>query len=463
MMIKTIKGRLESLSFVTLAAFLPLTCLAQAAETDPRFGAVSCKLEKSGQQVECDYRHAAIVDVKEVSLKIGDQLTQIPANGLSNYPSATDSTALLFLVDVSDPRRRGTVEKKNPEAMLEMLTGLRTHQKVGLAVFDSDFRLLSPIGAEENTLRTAVTSIKASGQATEFYKSILAAIELLQKTDATRKGLILMSDGKNEDRAYKHEDVITAAKSAGVVILGLGYMEKPSDSPHLQTLKRLADETFGLYFDATDQKIPQPLVGKPFSFVEKGGRITFGVGSSIGKQVVSVKLGLNDGKPVELTTVVEFPDTRTKTQRIGDFGRKYWVYLLSGLVLLFVVTTLVVAYVRKRRVAAPIVIEYAALDEMDGSGTRHSLTQTAVRIGRSADNDVHLANNSISLHHAEIHRRREGGFYIVDLASSNGVYVNDAKISQIELHDGDLIELGEVRLRFSVKKIELLKGEGNRV
>ena len=61
---------------------------------------------------------------------------------------------------------------------------------------------------------------------------------------------------------------------------------------------------------------------------------------------------------------------------------------------------------------------------------------------------MQLNNDSISSHHAEIHRRREGDFYIVDLASSNGVYVNGNKVNQLELHDGDLIELGEVRLHF---------------
>ena len=56
------------------------------------------------------------------------------------------------------------------------------------------------------------------------------------------------------------------------------------------------------------------------------------------------------------------------------------------------------------------------------------------------------------MHHAEVHRRREGDFYIVDLASTNGLLVNENKVHQEELHDGDVIELGEVRLRFVIEK-----------
>ena len=228
-----------------------------AAESDPRSGSLICSVEQSGMQVACDYRHAATIAVKDVSLKVGEQAVQIPTDkGLTNYPAVDQSTALLILIDVSDPKRKNTVEKKNMQAVTAMLASQKPHHKVGLAVFDSDMRVLAPIGADTAAMTGAVSNIKASGHATEFYKSILTAIALLQKTEATRKGLIIMSDGKDEDRAYKHVDVIKAAKDAGVVILGLGYLERPTDSPYLQTLKRLADETYGQYFDATDQPLP---------------------------------------------------------------------------------------------------------------------------------------------------------------------------------------------------------------
>ena len=419
-----------------------------AADVDERSASISCTVQPSGQQITCDYRHTAALDVKDVSLKVGAKTVQIPSQGLSNYPANGQTTALLFLVDVSDPNRKNTVEKKNVEAITEMLVNQKPHQKVGVAVFDSDIRLLTPIAADVAAARNAVSEIKAAGQATEFYKNILAAIALLQKTDATRKGLILMSDGKDEDRAYKHDDVIKAAEKAGVVILGLGYLERPTDSPYLQTLKRLADDTFGLYFDATDQKLPQALLRQPFAFAESGGRVTFDTGTTIGKQEIAVTLGTKDGGQVELKTAVEFPDQRTKARRTLDFVIKFWPFLLGGSAALILALAILLRLRRRKQLEAPRTIEYGYLDALDGSGTRYPITKTAARIGRSAESDVYLLNSSISSHHAEIHRRREGSFYIVDLASTNGVYVNDAKVAQVELHDGDLIELGEVRLRF---------------
>ena len=423
-----------------------------AAEIDQRSASVNCVMNKDGRQVDCDYRHGANLKVKDVSLKVADKAIQIPANGISNYPANGQSTALLFLVDVSDPRRKNTVQHKNVRAVTKMLASLKPHHKVGVAVFDSDIRIISNIGTDVAATQKAVAGIKAGGQSTEFYKSTIAAIELLQKTDATRKGLIIMSDGKDEDRVYRHEDALKAAKKAGVVILGMGYLEKPADSPYLQTLKRLADETHGLYFNATDEKNIADLIQQPATFVEKGGRVTFDPDLFIGKQEITIILGTKDNQRTELKTFVNLPDNRTKQQCALDFTKQFWPYILgttAGLIAMLI--WLRRLWKRRKLRISKFGGGNASLEELNGSGTRHKLTKTAVRIGRNSDNDVCLANDSISSHHAEINRRREGGFYIVDLSSRNGTYVNDIKVTQTELHDNDLIEIGEVRLRFSIK------------
>jgi hypothetical protein len=430
---------------------------AYAADTDIRTGSVSCVLDKSGQNVECDYRYPATLDIKEVSLAVADKAVQIPPKGLSNYPAYGQSTAILIMVDVSDSRRKNTVEKKNVPAVLEMLTSQQPHHKVGIGVFDSDLRILSPISVDLETTRNSVKDIKAGGQSTEFYKSILAGIDHLQRTEATRKGLIVFSDGKDEDQAYRHSDVIKAAEGAGVAILGMGYLERSVDSPYLQNIKRLADETYGLYYDSTNEILPYTLVGNPFSFVEKGGRVSFALGAWIGKQEIAIILGTDAKKQISLKTQFEFPDRRTAEQKALDFVKEFWIFLLTGFAVFTLGAALVIRRRRRNKSELSQPIDYAFLHELDGTGTIHALTKTAVCIGRSANNDIRLTNDSISSHHAEIHRRREGDFYIVDLASTNGIHVNEAKVTQMALNEGDLIELGEVRLRFSINPKKMYK------
>lgn len=424
---------------------------AFAAETDNRAAYISCLLDKNQQLVECDYRHPASLGVKEVSLSIGGVTVQIPEKGLISYPAPQQSTALLFLVDVSDPKRKQTVEKKNVQAITEMLDNIKSHHKVGLAVFDSDIRTLSPISSDVAPTIAAVKALKATGQSTEFYKNILESIAILEKTNASRKGLIIMSDGKAEDSAYKHEDVVKAARDAEVVILGIGYQENAKDSPFLQKLRRLSEDTYGLYFDGTTIALPLLQTGKPFSFVEKGGRVSFEVGKVRGKQPVTLVLGITDSKPLELKAEIDFPDKRSRSEYAIDFGKQYWPALLAGL---FLFISLVIVFLRYRRHKKLLSIPpapYAMLFEMSGPRTQYELIKTAIQIGRSSENDICLENDTISSRHAEIQLRRTGDVFIVDLASANGVYVNEAKVTQSQLFDGDVIELGEVRLRFAAK------------
>ena len=419
-------------------------------ETDPRRSYVSCSLDSDTQKVTCDYRYPFNVEVKDVSLKLGGQAIQLEQSDISLYPAEGQTTAILFLVDVSDPGRKKTVEKKNVSLITDMVAQQKAHQSIGIAGFDSEFRLLTPLTNDRAAIAAGIKEIKANGDATEFYKNILTAIELLKKADATRKGLIILSDGKDEDKAYTREDVLKAAKDAGVTILGIGYRERKADSPYLQNIQKLAIDSAGQYVDGTEGLYPSSLITDPFGFVERGGRITFSGGKHHSSQEVLITLGTRSEKPIELSTQVDFPDKRTRAEKFQEFIKSNLLFLLLGTFAGLALIAGVIYYLRSRQKHEEPQIEYAYLEETSGAKTRHSLTKTAVRIGRSQDNDVHLPNDSISSHHAEIHRRREGDFYIVDLSSTNGVFVNEQEVSQAELNHGDLIELGEVRLYFYI-------------
>jgi signal transduction histidine kinase/pSer/pThr/pTyr-binding forkhead associated (FHA) protein len=71
-----------------------------------------------------------------------------------------------------------------------------------------------------------------------------------------------------------------------------------------------------------------------------------------------------------------------------------------------------------------------------------------VSIGREAGNLVKLDDHEVSRRHAEI--RRVGSTFIVgDLKSSNGTFLNDAKVERAELSSGDRIRIGRSVLIFS--------------
>jgi pSer/pThr/pTyr-binding forkhead associated (FHA) protein len=70
-------------------------------------------------------------------------------------------------------------------------------------------------------------------------------------------------------------------------------------------------------------------------------------------------------------------------------------------------------------------------------------------LGSAADAEVQLHDPTISGKHASL-RYKEGKFYLVDLDSSNGTFLNDgtAPIAREELKDNDVIRVGELVLKF---------------
>ena len=70
-------------------------------------------------------------------------------------------------------------------------------------------------------------------------------------------------------------------------------------------------------------------------------------------------------------------------------------------------------------------------------------------IGRAPSNQVVLAHEKVSRRHAVIHAQEQNEFWLVDLGSSNGTYLNGRRVTQsIQLHDADRIEIGPFCLMF---------------
>jgi pSer/pThr/pTyr-binding forkhead associated (FHA) protein len=81
-------------------------------------------------------------------------------------------------------------------------------------------------------------------------------------------------------------------------------------------------------------------------------------------------------------------------------------------------------------------------------GVEYPLDRERLTIGRAEDATISINHNSVSRLHCEIHLLGEGRYEIVDKGSSNGIRVNAAELRRGIVEAGDLIELGDVRLKF---------------
>lgn len=80
---------------------------------------------------------------------------------------------------------------------------------------------------------------------------------------------------------------------------------------------------------------------------------------------------------------------------------------------------------------------------------RYKVKTPLTTIGRGEEADVQLAAGGVSRLHAEI-RKETDGYVITDLESTNGVFVNDSRVSCHTVRNGDKIRLGDTTLRFII-------------
>ena len=67
---------------------------------------------------------------------------------------------------------------------------------------------------------------------------------------------------------------------------------------------------------------------------------------------------------------------------------------------------------------------------------------SAITIGRSPDNDIHIDNLAVSTHHARIFPDGEQ-LMVEDLESVNGIFVNNSRVKKGPLSSGDTIVVGK--------------------
>lgn len=70
-----------------------------------------------------------------------------------------------------------------------------------------------------------------------------------------------------------------------------------------------------------------------------------------------------------------------------------------------------------------------------------------ISIGRNVKNDIHIDNPVVSSSHAMI-KKVMNTYFIEDLKSTNGTFVNEKKIDKYELLDGDEVIIGKHSLKF---------------
>lgn len=81
----------------------------------------------------------------------------------------------------------------------------------------------------------------------------------------------------------------------------------------------------------------------------------------------------------------------------------------------------------------------------DGSTRTFMIDGRPLTIGRAPDNGLVLFDGRVSRHHARLYGRR-GALLLADLGSTNGSWVNDRRVEEMALGEGDRIRVGDTIL-----------------
>jgi hypothetical protein len=437
-------------------------------------------------RLTCDFRRYAPPESEQVTARLAGR--ELPAPQITPYAGEPGSSAVMFLVDVSDAELPAAPVAAR-DHLLELLDAAPAHQHFGLASFANEVEMHAPIAPGTDRIRNVLGELMPGGEPAELYRSALEAVRLLGHYPARRRALFLLSDGLADDSAYFHDDVVDAARQYDVAIFGIGYVKSPALSTTLERLRRLAEETGGLYVTTEPgAALSHNFAARAFAQLTSGGRMEVDLSTALADSVplpaeavlelhwrgavgsASAHLPLRLAAPAAGATSrppsmqparprqpapVPVPPVR----RGGWLGHNLlWIGI--GAVLLVAGTFL--AWFLRRRSGNPRreppwaetlelnARSFAYLEIQDELRARHPVSGDTFRIGRHADNELMVADASISRYHAEIKHELNSRYVIRDLESLNGVYVNGRKARTAILSNGDLIELGDVTLKFTV-------------
>ena len=398
------------------------------------------------------------------------------------YEARNQTLVVMYLIQMMDPGRRSVMSPmlETVVKIAEPRDGKRRYAAYTIA---NDLAVVADFGASKADFDKQVRAVKGVALPTQLYKGALEAIAKLAKEKGDRKALVILGDGNSDDTSYDHEPVVRAAKDAGVIIHALGFAAEASDQPKFQYIRRLAEETGGFRREVRVGSAQKYTISNQFvaEALENGGTATITLREPPGPATLSITADFNNGRSESVQYAVTVPtpppivrepatsrqqpiQTEPATAPAAWYYKVFaWarenktVALISGVALglgtiglsLFGIGSITARRARLAEAEQGDQVVYGWLDMLDGNASRYPLQTTNVRIGRHRDNDICLMNDSISRRHAVLHFDADKRtFVITDLGGDNGVVVNKVKQQSHDLNDGDLVELGEVRLRF---------------
>lgn len=441
--------------------------------------AADCRDTLVDGKIECDIRLSDTTAIRRVTVQRG---AAVEAGEVTYEPfDNTGGTAAWYiLVDRGNRTGRQATVTRIGQVVASLVDQTGANDRLGLAMIGDKLEVLAPLGSARPKLRLASSPgriVVGTAADTQLYRLAIEAIGQLRDFPADRKALVLFTDGRNSGDTTV-DAVVNAARDADITIYSIAYPE--SADADLADLRRLASDTSGPYIaaDASNKNLPDNFVQDFTKYLKSGGRIRFDpISADEGVQyTISAELENNRNVTTDVAIdvqgegIVGIPGDYIQVLR--DFYEQNRIAVIAGgavaALLLIAVIVLILRRVMRAPAPGPAAVAVAKvegkakkttlawLEYVDSGKQRIPIMEGTVSIGRHSDNDIRIEDSSeqstVHRRHATIHLTPEKEFIITDLSgkTGNGVIVNSQRVDRRKLNNGDLIELGLVKLRFEI-------------
>jgi len=394
---------------------------------------------------------------------------------VKNISSTAERLHLVFAIDSSKSINAKFIEKIKHDAK-GIVSSACDNDRIALYRFNDRVVMLNSFSSNRGELLKGIKSIQRHGTRTTLYDAIYDSIELLSSVKSVRRGVVVFTDGKDEGSSISSDDVIKFSRDAGVPV----YFITSAPLKDRRQISRIAKLTGGVLIPDGCRGVTglyRTILSRIRNIYEINYMSIVKRDSSKHNLEVRLKYGeLRDRDTAEFSTEkqlfrLDFPDG------------SYIIISIMVLGLLIVLFILLIVFFRRSRerysrinredepgtgygfaadIPAGSLLEDGHFDgeaprevpdimyskvwlhqkEGRNIGRKIEILKPEVTIGSGGENAVHVEDTGVSNRHARI-RRVEGGYYLYDLISDRGTFLNGRKLLRPRLlHDWDEIRVG---------------------
>jgi pSer/pThr/pTyr-binding forkhead associated (FHA) protein/Mg-chelatase subunit ChlD len=374
---------------------------------------------------------------------------------VSAQSPTNQSVDVILALDNSGSMKQNDPDRLLKQAVVSFASRLRDDSQLGVVMFDERVELLLGLTSLSDPsfkerLSTALKHVNYSGKWTDIPGGIERAIYTLNHDGraGSRRAVVFFTDGiietgnqaKDLERArWLRENLAVEARDRGIRIFGVAFTE----TADYELIESVAQVSGGEHYR----------VLKP---------------SDIDDAFARVSQRLLEPPPVE----AQKPSATAPPQESSRPVR----WALAAVVVIAAVAIFAVILVKRRGSGPsdPGLLEipqndFAYLIDIgkNSGADRVPLRKRRVRIGRDKQlNDVCIPQNTVTSQHAVI-EYRDGSFFLRDLRSSNGTFVNGKRMSdpdairEVNLKPGDHIRFDAFEFVFNLDALGAGAATGN--